>query len=128
MIRLMFLAAAIVATILSGSASAGPFRRSVTRTTSTVCESDGCGATSTETTRSVTRGRTSSAQGVAELQAQSGACRHYGGNESYEGVGCGPTPESALSACCTNGRAIIDQGVARGRDGRWYACRRYSPR
>ena len=128
MIRLMFLAAAIVATMLSGTASAGPFRRAVIRTTSTVCESDGCGATSTATTRSVTRGHTGSAQGVAELQAQAGACRHYGGNQSYEGVGVGGSPQSALDACCNNGGAIVDQGVAQGRDGRWYACRRYSQR
>jgi len=126
----MRIAILTVATLvaLSSVADAGPFRRPVTRTTTSVCTSDGCGATAVEKTRSVTRGNTSSAQGVAELQAAEGACRHHGGNSSYEGVGCGPTPEAALSACCSNGRAVVDQGVARGRDGRWYACRRYSLR
>lgn len=69
----------------------------------------------------------STAQGVAELQASSGQCRHFGGNSGYEGVGCGSTPDQALANCCysRSGMMIVDQGVARGRDGRWYACRRY---
>lgn len=70
---------------------------------------------------------TSSAQGVAELQAQNCAMNHHGGNSGYEGVGMGSTPEEALGRCCysNSGMAVVDQGVAQGRDGRWYACKRY---
>lgn len=67
------------------------------------------------------------AQGVAEMQANSCSCRHFGGNRGYEGVGCGSTPDQALGNCCysRSGMRVVDQGVARGRDGRWYACKRY---
>jgi len=125
--RIAILTVATLA-MISGAAEAGPFRRPVTRTATSTCTSDGCGATSVEKSRSVTRGHTASAQGVAELQAAEGSCRHHGGNSGYEGVGVGGSPDAALGACCTNGRAVIDQGVAQGRDGRWYACRRYSLR
>jgi hypothetical protein len=66
------------------------------------------------------------AQGVAELCARHGTCRHFGGNAGYEGVGTGSTPEQALRNCCysTSGMAVVDQGVAFGR-GRWWACKRY---
>lgn len=72
-------------------------------------------------------GHTGSAQGVAELQASNGRMGHHGGNSGLEGVGMGSTPEEALGNCCysNSGRAVVDQGVARGRDGRWYACKRY---
>ncbi|NDD53160.1 hypothetical protein EBZ39_04650 [bacterium] len=72
-------------------------------------------------------GHTATAQGVAELQASNGRMGHHGGNAGYEGVGMGSTPEEALGNCCysNSGRAVVDQGVARGRDGRWYACKRY---
>lgn len=72
-------------------------------------------------------GHTATAQGVAELQASRCSMGHYGGNAGYEGVGMGSTPEQALGNCCysNSGRAVVDQGVARGRDGRWYACKRY---
>jgi len=72
-------------------------------------------------------GHTSTAQGVAELQASNGRMGHHGGNSGLEGVGMGSTPEEALGNCCysNSGRAVVDQGVARGRDGRWYACKRY---
>jgi hypothetical protein len=72
-------------------------------------------------------GHTGSAQGVAELQASNGRMGHHGGNAGLEGVGMGSTPEEALGNCCysNSGRAVVDQGVARGRDGRWYACKRY---
>jgi len=67
------------------------------------------------------------AQGVAELCAREGRCRHFGGNRGYEGVGVGSTPEQALGNCCfsRSGMRVVDQGVARGTDGRWYAARRY---
>lgn len=69
----------------------------------------------------------STAQGVAELMARSGSCRHFGGNRGYEGVGMGSTPESALGNCCysRSGMRVVDQGVAH-RNGRWYACKRYA--
>lgn len=127
--RFKFLAviAAVVMAVMATDAFAGPFRRSVSTTTAKVCTADGCGGvtTATERTRTVVRG-TSTAQGVAEIQAAEGRCAHHGGNGGYEGVGCGPTPEAALRSCCSNGHPVVDEGVARGRDGRWYACRRYS--
>ena len=69
----------------------------------------------------------STAQGVAELMARSGSCRHFGGNTGYEGVGMGSTPEAALGNCCysRSGMRVTDQGVAFGR-GRYWACKRYS--
>ena len=124
MVRILM--AVIVVAFACGSANAGPFRRTVTTTRSSSCESGACGSSSSvERTRTVLRGHTGSAQGVAEIQAAEGRCAHHGGNSGYEGVGMGPTPEAALRACCSNGGAVVDQGVAQGRDGRWYACRRY---
>ena len=106
------------------SAEAGPLRRYSSRSTTTSCTSDGCGVTAS-TTRTTVRGSTATAQGVAEIQAAEGRLGHRGGNRGYEGVGMGSTPEAALANCCSNGGTVIDQGVARGADGRWYACRRY---
>jgi len=66
----------------------------------------------------------STAQGVAELQARCGQCKHFGGNTGMmEGVGFSTrSPEDAVRRCCFYGRIrILDQGVARGRNG-WYAC------
>lgn len=105
-------------------AQAGPLRRSVPRTSSRTCTSGSCGTT-TSSTRTVVRGSTDTAQGVAEIQAAEGRHGHHGGNRGYEGVGYGSTPEQALASCCSNGGTVVDQGVARGADGRWYACRRY---
>lgn len=70
---------------------------------------------------------TSSAQGVAEMMASRGVMQHFGGNSGYEGVGSGSTPEQALGNCCysNSGMTVVDQGVACGRNGRWYACKRY---
>ena len=72
-------------------------------------------------------GHTGSAQGVAEMMASRGVMQHFGGNSGYEGVGMGSTPEQALNNCCysRNGWAVADQGVACGRNGKWYACKRY---
>lgn len=120
------MAMAAVVAICCGVAEAGPFRRSTTTTRTETCTSGSCGtSTSVERSRTVVRG-TSTAQGVAEIQAAEGRRAHHGGNTSYEGVGSGPTPEAALANCCSNGRPVVDQGVALGRDGRWYACRRYA--
>jgi len=73
-------------------------------------------------------GDTSTAQGVAEIQARLGRVGHFGGNRtgSHEGCGCGATPSAALSSCCysQSGMAVVDQGVAYGH-GRWFACKRY---
>lgn len=72
-------------------------------------------------------GDTGSAQGVAAMMASRGVMQHFGGNSGYEGVGTGSTPEQALNNCCysNSGMAVVDQGVACGRNGRWYACKRY---
>lgn len=72
-------------------------------------------------------GGTGSAQGVAEMMASRGVMQHFGGNSGYEGVGMGSTPEQALNNCCysNSGMAVVDQGVARGANGRYYACKRY---
>ena len=72
-------------------------------------------------------GDTSTAQGVAEIQARLGRVGHHGGNRGYEGCGSGSTPEAALANCCfsNSGMAVVDQGTAQGSGGRWYACKRY---
>lgn len=72
-------------------------------------------------------GGNGSAQGVAEMMASRGVVQHFGGNSGYEGVGMGSTPEQALNNCCysNSGMRVVDQGVACGRNGRWYACKRY---
>lgn len=120
------LMAMVAVLVIDAVAYGGPFRRSVTTTRAETCTSGSCGTTtSVERSRTVVRG-TSTAQGVAEIQAAEGRRAHHGGNTSYEGVGSGPTPEAALRNCCSNGRPVVDQGVAQGRDGRWYACRRYA--
>jgi hypothetical protein len=108
------LLALVVAACLCTTAEAGPFRR---RSSSPqTCTGPNCSGA----------GDTSTAQGVAEIQARSGRMAHHGGNSSYEGVGMGGSPEAALANCCNNGRAVVDQGTALGRDGRWYACKRYA--
>jgi hypothetical protein len=109
--------------ILSASAQAGPFsRRSVTTTRASTCTGGNC---STASTRTVTRG----AQAHAEAMAASGSMVHAASHgATYEGVGVGGSPAAALGACCNNGGAVLEEGTALGRDGRWYACRRYSLR
>jgi hypothetical protein len=118
-----FFAVAILAVALaSTSADAGPWRRSVTTTRASTCTGGSC---STASTRTVTRG----AQAHAESMAASGSMVHAASHgATYEGVGVGGSPAAALGACCNNGGTVLEEGVARGRDGRWYACRRYSLR
>jgi hypothetical protein len=120
MVRILM---AIVALALLGNAAqAGPFRRSVTTTRASSCTGSNC---STASTRTVTRG----AQAHAESMAASGSMVHAASHGStYEGVGVGGSPAAALGACCNNGGAVLEEGTALGRDGRWYACRRYSLR
>lgn len=69
-----------------------------------------------------------SAQRFAEFLAARGSLVHASSHPGYEGVGVGGSPQAALAAACNNGGAVLEEGVARGRDGRWYACRRYSIR
>ena len=122
MIRILM---AIVALVLLGNAAhAGPWRRSVTTTRASACTGGQCSSAST---RTVTRG--GGAQGHAEAMASSGSLVHAQSHgATYEGVGVGGSPGAALAACCNNGGAVLEEGTAQGRDGRWYACRRYSLR
>jgi len=79
--------------------------------------------------RPVQKAATATAQGVASLLASSGRLFHPGGNpHSYEGVGMGSTPEQALNNCCysRSGMRVADQGVAQGKNGKYFACKRYS--
>ena len=118
-----FLLAIAAVVIFAASAEAGPFsRRTVTTTRASTCTGGSC---STASSRTVTRG---GAQGHAEAMAASGSMVHAASHPGYEGVGVGGSPQAALGACCNNGGAVLDEGTALGRDGRWYACRRYSLR
>ena len=68
----------------------------------------------------------SGAQADADTMAATGRLRHSGRAACREGIGCGSTPEAALSNCCYWGRyAVREKAVARGRDGRWFAVVRY---
>jgi hypothetical protein len=118
-----FLLALVVAACLCTTAEAGPFRR---RSSSPqTCTGPNCG-------RSAPAGDTSTAQGVAEIMATRGGRGHFGGNSGREGVGEGPTRESAIRACCyhpQNGRrdskidmSTADVGAAQSAGGRWFAC------
>ena len=121
-VDMRFLMAVVAVAVLSASAHAGPWKRSVTTTRASTCTGGNC---STASSRTVTRG----AQGHAEAMAASGSMVHAASHGStYEGVGVGGSPAAALASCCNNGGAVLEEGVAQGRDGRWYACRRYSQR
>ncbi len=120
---LMAVVAIVAVAVLSGAAHAGPFSRRVTTTRASTCTGGSC---STASTRTVSRG---GAQGHAESMAASGSMVHAASHgATYEGVGVGGSPASALAACCNNGGTVLEEGVSQGRDGRWYACRRYSQR
>ncbi|NDB59014.1 hypothetical protein EB001_11235 [bacterium] len=69
---------------------------------------------------------TSSAQGVAEIQARRNSMGHCGGNNGYEGVGFSSvSSDAAIRNCCYWGQKTpVEIGVAKGRSG-WYACVRY---
>jgi hypothetical protein len=114
---------------LAGSAFARPFRRYTSKPAQpTYSAAQAPTAAYMSYTPGATQGSggTSSAQGVAEMQAQSGSCRHFGGNDGYEGVGYSTSSaDDAIRHCCYWGqRKPRDIGVARGRNG-WYACVRY---
>ena len=118
-----FLMAIAVVVMCAASADAGPFRRTVTTARSSTCTGGSCSSASS---RTVTRG---GAQVHAEAMAAAGSMVHAASHGStYEGVGVGSTPRAALGACCNNGGQVLEEGTAQGRDGRWYACRRYSLR
>ena len=121
MYRILMAVAVLVLGV--ATAEAGPWRRSVSTTRASTCSGGSC---STASSRAVTRG--GGAQAHAEAMAASGSLVHAASHPGYEGVGVGGSPASALAACCNNGGAVLEEGVARGRDGRWYACRRYSVR
>jgi len=117
-----FLMAMVAVAVLSGAAHAGPFRRSATTTRASSCTGGSCSSASS---RTVTRG----AQGHAEAMAAAGSMVHAASHTgTYEGVGVGGSPAAALASCCDNGGTVLEEGTAQGRDGRWYACRRYSQR
>ena len=120
-----FLTAVTVFALLTASATAGPIgRRSVATTRATTCADGQC---STASTRAVVRG--GGAQAHAEAMAATGSMVHAQSHgATYEGVGTGGSPQAALKACCNNGGAVIEEGVAQSRNGRWYACKRYSQR
>lgn len=67
------------------------------------------------------------AQGVAECMAKLETVAHFGGNSGYEGCGSGSSPEAAYNNTCyaNSGMKTVDSGVAQGRSGRWYCCRRF---
>lgn len=122
------LMALAVVMMVAGSAHAGPFgRRAATTTRTTNWSTSGpYNNASTVPQRTVTGG---GAQGHAESMAASCSMVHAASHGStYEGVGVGGSPDAALASCCNNGKAVLEEGVAQGRDGRWYACRRYSQR
>lgn len=107
---------------------AAPRRRSYTYTTPSTSSMPRVSSyTSSSMPVHSSGGGTSSAQGVAEMMASRGVMQHFGGNSGYEGVGTGSTPEQALGNCCysNSGMSVVDQGVCCGRNGRWYACKRY---
>lgn len=68
------------------------------------------------------------AQGVAECMARTETVAHFGGNSGYEGCGSGSTPNAAYNNTCyaNSGMTTVDSGVAQGKSGRWYCCRRFS--
>ena len=118
-----FLLAILAVALLTASAQAGPFRRTTTTTRASTCVGGTCSSASS---RTVTRG---GAQSHAEAMAASGSMVHAASHGStYEGVGVGGSPSAALASCCNNGGQVLDEGTAQGRDGRWYAVRRYSQR
>ena len=119
---------ATIVVVLSGPAHAGPFRRrsatttTTTRPTTSMTIPGGTGSTAT-----VRTGASGGAQGHAESMAAACSMVHAASHgNTFEGVGVGGSPSAALASCCNNGGAVIEEGTAQGRDGRWYACRRYS--
>ncbi len=112
--------------ILSSAVSAGPFGHRKVAVVSKPSVNNTVTKTQTTTTTTTTNTSTSSAQGVANLIVVSGRFRHWGGYNGYEGIGMGPTPETALRNCCFFGRfQIADVGYAQKPNGSWVAVARY---
>ena len=124
----ILIALTTVVVVLAGPAHAGPFRRRSTTTTTRPTT----GMTINGSAGSIAPVRTGTcggAQGHADSMAASCSMVHAASHGStYEGVGVGGSPAAALASCCNNGGAVLEEGTAQGRDGRWYACRRYSQR
>lgn len=89
-------------------------------------------AVSAQPTQTATRSTTSSGpQAMAEhkagVMARTGAMWHIGGSfggANFEGVGWGPTAQSALNNCCYTGmRQVAGQCAVQGANGMWYACK-----
>ena len=124
----ILIALTTIVMVLASPAHAGPFRRrSTTTTTGPTTNMTSTGRTGSEApVRTVTSG---GAQGHADSMAASCSMVHATRHGStYEGVGVGGSPAAALASCCNNGGAVLEEGTAQGRVGRWYACRRYSQR
>lgn len=67
-----------------------------------------------------------SAQQDAETMARTGLLKHCGtSGGSLEGIGRGPTRESAIKNCCFWGRPYREIGAAKSRSGVWFAVVRY---
>ena len=127
----ILIAITTVLVVLASPAQAGPFRRRSTTTTTrpTTSMTNTTSTGSTVSVAPVRTGTSGGAQGHAESMAASCSMVHAASHGStYEGVGVGGSPAAALASCCNNGGAVLEEGTAQGRDGRWYACRRYSQR
>lgn len=127
----ILIALTTVVMVLASPAHAGPFRRRSTTTTTrpTTSMTNTASSGSTGSTAPVRTGTCGGAQGHADSMAASCSMVHAASHGStYEGVGVGGSPAAALASCCNNGGAVLEEGTAQGRDGRWYACRRYSQR
>lgn len=123
-----FLFAAVVVLCCTVNAEAGwLFGRRYTS-----CAGGSCSTTSVQKTVTVQRtysySETSTAQGVANIMARLGRVGHFGGNRGYEGCGMASTQAGAYNICCyaNSGMRTIDVGYARGANGMWFCCRRYS--
>lgn len=111
----------------------------------TVCEPSEADAGGRFRSRSVTRAvavtRTAgtsvavnagaTAQAKADEQARLGRCGHFSACPAgcLEGVGMSSAgPDAALANCCYTGRfPVIQQAVARGANGLWYAAKLFRP-
>jgi len=124
----ILIAITTVLVVLASPAHAGPFRRrSATTTTRPTTTTTSTGSTGSMAT--VRMPTDCGAQGHADSMAAACSMVHAASHGStYEGVGVGSSPAAALASCCNNGGAVLEEGTAQGRDGRWYACRRYSQR
>ena len=115
---------AVTLAMMATTAHAGPRRRTVVTTRPTASVRS---VSSPTTTREVVGG--GGAQAHAEAMASTGSMVHAQSHgATYEGVGMGESPQAALQACCNNGGAVVEEGVAQASSGRWFACRRYSLR